>query len=110
MQSENHKKDLCLSSFLLFNKHFHLNFLVVDTISAPSYVYPVRTRYFQNLVLSFTLVRVLFKIYLALLEQGHKIRSPVLGSVLKIGCLFLVCWLEDFNIVAFYHNNFFNYL
>ena len=56
--------------------------------------------YFQNPVLSFTWVQVLFKMYLALLEQEHKIKNAVLGSVVKIEYLFFVCILEDFNIVT----------
>ena len=55
--------------------------------------------YFQNPVLSFTWVQVQFKMYLALLEQEHKIKNVVLGSVVKIEYLF-VCILEDFNIVT----------
>ena len=38
--------------------------------------------------------------YLALLEQEHKIKNAVLGSVVKIEYLFFVCILEDFNIVT----------
>lgn len=58
----------------------------------------IGSRYFQNLMLPFTLVHVLFKIYLAVLAQGRK--SAILGSVLKIRYLVLVCRLEDFNIVT----------
>ena len=56
--------------------------------------------YFQNPVLSFTWVQVQFKMYLALLEQEHKIKIAILGSVVKIEYLFFVCILEDFNIVT----------
>jgi len=61
---------------------------------------PIASMYFQNPVLSFTWVQVLFKMYLALLEQEHKIKNAVLGSVVKIEYLFFVCILEDFNIVT----------
>lgn len=63
-------------------------------------MHPLGTRYFQNQVPSFTLVHVLLKIHLAVLEQRHKIISAILGSVLKIGYLFLGCRLEYFNIMT----------
>ena len=68
--------------------------------SVSAYVYPIASMYFQNPVLSFTWVQVQFKMYLALLEQEHKIKNVVLGSVVKIEYLFFVCILEDFNIVT----------